>query len=43
MFLKLGYTVVELERVSIGNLHLGNLKQGEYKKLSGKDIRDGLR
>ena len=42
MFSKLGYEIIELKRVSIGNLQLGNLKTGEYKVITGEDVRDGL-
>ena len=33
-----GYRVTKLERVRIMNIHLGELKPGEYRKLSNKEI-----
>lgn len=33
MFEAIGYPVQELERISVGNIKLGHLKQGEYRKL----------
>ncbi len=34
MFEAVGYPVQELERISIGNMKLGHLKPGQYRKLS---------
>jgi 23S rRNA pseudouridine2605 synthase len=34
MFAALGYTVNELQRIAVGPLVLGNLRQGEYRKLT---------
>jgi len=38
MFAAVGNKVVELERISIGNLNLGHLKLGHYRKLNQKEI-----
>lgn len=38
MFEKIGYDVVKLRRVSIGQLKLGTLKPGEYRPLTQKDL-----
>ncbi len=38
MFKAIGYQVVELERTAIGELRLGRLKQGHYKKLSKSEL-----
>ena len=35
---KLGYSIRFIERVKIGELGLGRLRQGEYKKLSKKEM-----
>lgn len=35
---KIGSDALKLQRVSIGQLRLGNLKKGEFKKLTDKDI-----
>lgn len=43
MFDQLGYGVVSLIRVRIGNISLGSLKPGEYRKLSSKELQDLLR
>src|SRR6056297_13005 len=43
MFDQLGYQVVSLIRVRIGNISLGSLKPGEYRKLSSKELQDLLR
>ncbi len=43
MFDRLGYEVVSLIRVRIGNISLGSLKPGEYRKLSSKELQDLLR
>jgi pseudouridine synthase len=40
MFDKLGYEVVSLIRVRIGNISLGSLQPGEYRKLSRKKLQD---
>ena len=42
IFLKLGYDVIKLKRLSYGFLTLGNLKSGEYRKLSKKEIQEFL-
>jgi len=38
MMEKLGYSIKFIERIKIGELGLGNLRQGESKKLSKKEI-----
>ena len=38
MFARLGFTVLALKRVRSGNLLLGNLKPGEVRELSAKEI-----
>ena len=38
MFESVGYKVLKLKRISIGNLMLGSLKRGEWKKLSRKEL-----
>ncbi len=35
---KLGYTVVKLKRIRIGKLELGELKEGEWRKVRKEDI-----
>ncbi|MFA6272014.1 MAG: pseudouridine synthase [Patescibacteria group bacterium] len=35
---KLGYGVTKLKRVRIGKLELGNLKEGQYKNITLKDV-----
>ncbi|MCF8008752.1 MAG: rRNA pseudouridine synthase [Halanaerobiales bacterium] len=42
MFKKLGYEVVSLKRIRIGNISLGNLQPGEYKLLSREKIQNML-
>jgi pseudouridine synthase len=37
MFETLGYNVLDLNRVSIGAIHLGNLKEGEMRMLSSEE------
>lgn len=39
MFISLGYDVVKLKRERVGNLVLGNLKSGEYKRLDDSEIK----
>ncbi len=39
----LGYRVVYLKRTRIMNIHLGDLKTGEYRELSDKEINDIIR
>jgi 23S rRNA pseudouridine2605 synthase len=39
MFEKLGHKVIELKRISIGNLELGNLEAGKYKILNKENIK----
>lgn len=38
MFEAVGYGVEELERISIGNIKLGHLKPGQYRKLTPNEI-----
>lgn len=38
MFLAVGCTVLYLKRLSFGSLTLGNLKKGEYRRLTEKEI-----
>ena len=38
MFEAVGYPVQELERISIGNMKLGHLKPGQYRKLSKREL-----
>lgn len=38
MFAAVGNKVLELERIAIGELYLGHLKQGHYRKLNQKEI-----
>lgn len=38
MFAAVGNKVVELERIAIGELQLGRLKEGHYRKLNQKEI-----
>lgn len=38
MFAAVGNKVLDLERVAIGELYLGHLKQGHYRKLTQKEI-----
>lgn len=40
MFEKIGFDVVKLRRVAIGDLRLGNLKAGEFRPLSRKDLEN---
>lgn len=40
MIESLGKKVVDLKRVSIGNISLGRLKEGQYRKLSEKEIKN---
>jgi len=39
MFKALGLEVMDLIRVRIGKLELGNLKEGEWRKLTGEEIK----
>lgn len=39
MFAAVGNKVLDLERIAIGELHLGHLKQGHYRKLTKKEIQ----
>ena len=39
MWAALGYRVLALKRVRTGNLSLGDLKEGEVRELSGKEVR----
>ncbi|NLY72013.1 MAG: rRNA pseudouridine synthase [Clostridiales bacterium] len=38
MFDAVGNKVIELERIAIGNIHLGHLMSGHYRKLTAKEI-----
>jgi len=38
MFAAVGNKVLDLERIAIGELYLGHLKQGHYRKLNHKEI-----
>jgi 23S rRNA pseudouridine2605 synthase len=38
MFMAVGNKVLELERTAIGNVCLGNLKQGHYRKMKRDEI-----
>ena len=40
LFEKLGYDVKKLTRISIGNISLGNLKSGEYRKLTNNEVKN---
>jgi 23S rRNA pseudouridine2604 synthase len=33
----LGYTVLDLERIRFMNIHLGNLEEGAWRKLTNKE------
>lgn len=39
MFTAVGNKVLELERVAVGDLYLGHLKEGHYRKLTQKEIQ----
>ncbi|MDD4564055.1 MAG: pseudouridine synthase [Eubacteriales bacterium] len=39
MFAVVGNKVLDLERIAIGELYLGHLKQGHYRKLTQKEIQ----
>lgn len=43
MFAAVGNKVIELERVSVGGLYLGHLKEGHYRKLTPKEVEDLLK
>lgn len=38
MFAAVGNKVIDLERIAIGDLHLGHLKSGHYRKLTPREI-----
>ncbi|NLK73653.1 MAG: rRNA pseudouridine synthase [Clostridiales bacterium] len=38
MFKSIGHKVLELERIAIGDIQLGKLKRGHYRKLTKKEI-----
>ncbi len=38
LFDSLGYKVIDLKRIKIGELSLGNLREGRYRTLDGEDI-----
>ncbi len=42
LFKKLGYKVIDLKRIKIGNLGLGNLEQGKTRLLGDSDIKLSL-
>lgn len=39
MFEKIGYDVIRLKRVTLGNLTLGDLKPGQYRRLGESEVR----
>jgi len=39
MFKKMGFSVIRLKRVAFGNLVLGNLKEGCYRKLTTAELK----
>ena len=43
MFAHLGYTVKSLKRVRMGNLRLGDLAEGSFRRLSAQEIASALR
>ncbi|MDD5399556.1 MAG: pseudouridine synthase, partial [Dehalococcoidia bacterium] len=43
MFAHLGYTVKALKRVRTGNLRLGDLAEGSFRRLSVQEIASALR
>jgi len=43
MFAHLGYTVKALKRVRMGNLRLGDLAEGSFRRLSAQEIASALR
>ena len=38
MFKAVGYPVIRLQRIQIGNLRLGNLPQGQHRFLTSEEI-----
>ena len=38
MFAAVGNKVLDLERIAIGDLYLGHLKEGHYRKLTRPEI-----
>jgi 23S rRNA pseudouridine2605 synthase len=38
MFAAVGYNVQELERIQVGNIKLGHLKPGQYRRLTESEI-----
>jgi 23S rRNA pseudouridine2605 synthase len=42
-FLKLGYNVIGLKRIQIGEFKLGDLKEGSYRILDDKDIENVIK
>ncbi len=40
MFEKVGHPVVKLKRIKIGNLEIGSLKPGEYRRLTDKEVKE---
>lgn len=43
MFKKVGHEVIRLKRVQIGNINIGNLKEGEFRYLSTDEVKDILK
>jgi 23S rRNA pseudouridine2605 synthase len=39
IFKEMGYNVYDLKRISIGNFHIGNLKEGDFKVLDSQDLK----
>jgi 23S rRNA pseudouridine2604 synthase len=39
---KLGYTVTDLKRIRIQNIHLGQIKSGQYKEIVGEEQEEFL-
>lgn len=39
MFAAVGNPVQELSRIAIGEIHLGHLRPGHYRKLTAEEIR----
>lgn len=42
MFAVLGNKVLDLERIAVGNLRLGHLKEGHYRKLTAEEIKSNI-
>lgn len=39
IFKDMGYIVIDLNRISIGNFHIGHLREGSYKVLDDNDLK----